>query len=417
MTNSAYRYAMDVTSQFYYCGLPLRLDTYSRCQFNCLYCFANARGGRRGSRRLTGVDVEKIARRLKKLESENPRCVIDEFLAHRQPIHLGGMADPFVPAESEMGCTLSLLKVFARFNYPVVISTKSDLFATPLYLDAMRAGNFVIQVSISSTDSEFAAKADWGCAEPTRLLAALERVTSAGIPGMCRIQPVHPSREADVFKVMDASSKAGARHVAVEHLKLPLERNWHGTRRLSELLGFDLWDYYARAGAKREGREWILPRAMRLPWMQQYRSYAHSLNLSFGAADNDLLLLSDGRCCCSGVDLLRPSVAYFAHTFTEAVRRGRKKNEITLSLLDDLWCPNGSVAQYINSNSRLPADQGKGRGIRDYIRENWNGALNGNSPMSLFGVVDTGKFDRNGFKIYALSREITALPSQSDDLT
>jgi DNA repair photolyase len=340
---------------------------------------------------------------MQKLQQGPPASVIDEFLARRQPIHFGGMSDPFVPIEAEWKLTLKILRLFCTYDYPVVISTKSDLFATGPYLEVLRAGNFVIQVSLSSTDPIFSAEAEPGCAGPRRLLAALKVATSAGIPAMCRIQPVHPSREKDVFLVMDAARQAGASHVAVEHLKLPIERNWDGTSKLSRLLGFDLYNYYLEHKATRHGREWILPLCSRLPWMQEYRSYAHSIGLSFGAADNDLLLMSDGRCCCSGVDLLKPSIPFFAYTFTEAVRRGSENNEIKLDLLRDVWCPDGSVGQYVNSNSRLSASASSGSGIREYVRENWNGVHNGSSPTSLFGVIDSGTRDDNGYAIYSIS--------------
>jgi len=39
-----YKYAMSVTSQFYFCGVPFRLDTSPKCLMNCAYCFAMAKG-------------------------------------------------------------------------------------------------------------------------------------------------------------------------------------------------------------------------------------------------------------------------------------------------------------------------------------------------------------------------------------
>lgn len=39
--NKIYGSPISLTSQFYFCGVPLRLDTYSGCSHNCLYCFAN----------------------------------------------------------------------------------------------------------------------------------------------------------------------------------------------------------------------------------------------------------------------------------------------------------------------------------------------------------------------------------------
>lgn len=34
---------LNISSKFAICGLPLRVDTYKTCSFNCAYCFANNR--------------------------------------------------------------------------------------------------------------------------------------------------------------------------------------------------------------------------------------------------------------------------------------------------------------------------------------------------------------------------------------
>ena len=36
-----YSCPISFTSQFYFCPVPLRMDTYSGCSHGCLYCFAN----------------------------------------------------------------------------------------------------------------------------------------------------------------------------------------------------------------------------------------------------------------------------------------------------------------------------------------------------------------------------------------
>jgi DNA repair photolyase len=43
--NSSYSTPLSLTSQFPFCGLPLRLDTYLGCTFGCIYCSSKDRGG------------------------------------------------------------------------------------------------------------------------------------------------------------------------------------------------------------------------------------------------------------------------------------------------------------------------------------------------------------------------------------
>jgi DNA repair photolyase len=40
-----YTTPLSLTSQFFFCGLPLRLDSYRGCAFQCSFCYARYRGG------------------------------------------------------------------------------------------------------------------------------------------------------------------------------------------------------------------------------------------------------------------------------------------------------------------------------------------------------------------------------------
>jgi DNA repair photolyase len=404
------RDSLSVTSQFYYCGLPLRLDSYSRCQFNCSYCFANARGGNRGSRKLRIAKVMSIRKRLERIQDGIPRSVIDELLLHRQPIHFGGMSDPFMPVEVDASISLHLLEILAEFNYPTVVSTKSDLCTRDDYLEVLKKGSFIIQASISTMDEKLLDQIDLGTPGPKAMIRALTILQAEGIPATCRIQPLLPGRESDAYAVIDACANAGVKHVAVEHLKLPIEKSWPGTRRLSAVINVDLRADFITSGARQVGRELILPPEQRFERILDLRCYSHKLGLTFGAADNDFLLLSDGTCCCSGIDLINNDFASsFGYNYIEAIRRGVDDNTISIGSIDDVWCPKRSIGQYMNSHSRIKAGESGGAGIGEYIRRNWNGSVTGNSPNAFYGVLDTGEQDSEGYQLYTLTDEMRSL--------
>jgi len=394
----SYEYALSITSQFYYCGLPLRLDSYPRCGFKCQYCYALARGGHttRGS---AVASAAALARRLERVEAGQIQSVVDEFLARRQPIHLGGMSDPFPPAERYRRITLPLLTVLAKHRYPTIISTKGTLFAEAEYLDILKRGHFAVQVSISSLDDQLLKRIDIGTPGPTKLLAALGQVAAHGVPTGVRIQPLLPTREEDGEGVITMAASLGARHVAVEYLKLPIERQWTGTSQLSRILGVDVVDMYVASGF-RTGREWILPVQVRLPHVRRLRDVAHAEGLTFGAADNDLLPMSDGACCCSAADTLGFS-GFFEATYSGAAKSALTDGQLTWDLVGKHWMPNHSIARYVNSRSRLhtttPAT------IGDYLRSNWNGRANGNSPAMFHGVTPTDRYDNQGMRIYSIA--------------
>jgi len=271
--NGAYPYALSLTSQFFYCGLPLRLDSYSACQYACTYCFARARGGARRARSLQVADARSLRNRLERIAKSGAKSVVDEFLLQRQPLHLGGMTDPFPPIESVRKATHDILHVLGVHNYPTVISTKGADELSDRHIELLQNGAFIVQISISSLDQRLMKAVDVGTPGPDARLAALSLLNSAGVPTACRIQPVLPTREEEVLEIIHACEEAGVCHVAVEHLKLPIERRWAGTRQLSTALGLDLFGYFFSRGSSRVGREWVLPVDERLPRMLRWRSH------------------------------------------------------------------------------------------------------------------------------------------------
>lgn len=55
-----YTNSLSLTSQFSFCGLPFRLDTYSGCSFSCAYCFARIRGGNIETKKIKQSDSKSI---------------------------------------------------------------------------------------------------------------------------------------------------------------------------------------------------------------------------------------------------------------------------------------------------------------------------------------------------------------------
>lgn len=398
--NDSYRYHLAITSQFPFCGIPFRLDAYSTCQFACRYCFAAARGGVRGNPQINVADPSQLRRRLERLATREPRSALDEMLSTRVPIHFGGMSDPFMPMERLQRVSLAFLQVLAEHQYPTIISTKGVLVERDEYVEVLQRGRFAVQFSFSSGRARHASALEPGTPNPAARLRALATLAHAGIATAIRIQPFLPTHEIDASELMDAAAIAGARHVSVEHLKLPVERDWSHRKRMNTAVGYDLTQFYRTRSAQRVGREWILPALERLPAIVTLRAHSRRLGMSFGAADNDFLHWSDGMVCCSGADLLGMGKG-LRFNFTTAIRRGLPMRRIEFDTIRSEWRPTRSISEFVNSRSRRK----NGETVEAYIRRRWNGVANGPSPLSFFGVSPTGEKDSDGFQIYALGEE------------
>jgi hypothetical protein len=332
------------------------------------------------------------------------------------PLHFGGMADPFGRSPDRRSVTLRLLNALADHDQPTVISTKGLGAGVGPYADALRRGRFVVQFSFSTLDPLLSRQIEVGAPSPAERLAAMAALARDGVVVTARLQPLLPGRTSEASELIDAFAEHGATHVGIEHLKIPLEREFKGIDQLSRRLGRDVRAQYAASGATRVGREYVLPVAKRLPTILELRHFAHARGVQFGAADTDLLLLSDGGCCCSGTDLLGLE-NYHRYTYVEAVRRS-PPDRVTFRALSNVWSPPGTISRFVNSRSRLPAKDGRGADMAAYIRENWNGRPNGPAPNMLWGVLPTDEFDSDGLRVYRLSaeaRELTAHRRRAPD--
>lgn len=403
----SYRYSLSITSQFPFCGVPLRLDTYSSCQFACRYCFASARGGSASLSRIVPADADSFSRRLERVSNGRISSAVDEFLAQKIPIHLGGMSDPFPPLEDRLGITLAHLAAAKAYGQPVIVSTKGRAVTSDRVLDVLANGPFAVQISLSTLSDEISAAVDAGAPVASRRLAMMNRLSSAGVRVACRIQPVLPGREAEVLDIIEACAQVGVRHVGVEHLKLPIERGWAHRSRLDAALGINIKEKFERLGAKRSGREWVLPVTWRLPSVLQYRDHARRLGMTFGAADTDLLHLSDGAVCCSGADLLGLGEG-FRFNYLEAIRAARDHGRVELASLDAVWRPSRSIAMHVNSKSRSQA----ACTIESEIRAKWGSVSHGATPASFYGVEAINVSSMRSGAQYVLTKEVRALMNQ-----
>lgn len=120
---------LNVSSKFAICGLPIRVDTYKTCSFNCKYCFSNNRKIMEFEKNLQVGNMVSVRRKLKKVlidkEVDN-KNFLDVLISKGITWHCGGMSDPFQPCESKYKITKELIELSNEFGISILFSTKSD---------------------------------------------------------------------------------------------------------------------------------------------------------------------------------------------------------------------------------------------------------------------------------------------------
>ena len=115
--------ALNVSSKFAICGLPIRVDTYKTCSFGCKYCFANCRKIMEFKKNLQIGDMKQVERKLDKIFNKktfDEKNFLDNLISQKITWHCGGMSDPFQPIEKELGITKELVEISKKYNIHIL---------------------------------------------------------------------------------------------------------------------------------------------------------------------------------------------------------------------------------------------------------------------------------------------------------
>lgn len=395
-----YKYYIGITSQISFCQVPLRLDAFNQCAFSCSYCFASARAGNRGPRKLQVAKSQNLRERFCRLQDGVIASAVDEFLVKRIPIQLGGMTDPFSDLERRHSSSLGLLEALNERSYPTLISTKSAMLLQQQYSDIVCSGNFLMRFSLSIVEERSRRTIEKGTPSLKDVLRVIEGLSSLGGKCSVRFQPVIPGHEHAAFGLTKRVKEAGARHVTFEYLKLPTDDLKNPICHLKAPDGEEtLIDFYRRKGAKQQGRELVLPMSYKIGFLSEISKFAREEGLSVGFGDNEFLPYGDGMSCCNGADLYLRDLSLFKAN-PAAVIRGKKRDEaITFADLISEWTPLSSINTYLNSRVRVPATSPDLQ-WHSYWKKHWRiGSIYG--PDFFYGVKFAGISDREGMPIFS----------------
>jgi DNA repair photolyase len=204
-------------------GFDRSVNPYRGCEHGCVYCYARPTHAYLGYS--PGLDFEtklifkpEIAELLEK-ELRKPGYVT-------RSMALGTNTDPYQPVERTLKLTRAVLEVLDRFNHPVGIVTKSAGVLRDLdILGSMARRNLArVYLSVTTLDPMLARRMEPRAATPARRLAAITELARAGVPVGVMTAPMIPGlNDAEMEKILEAASRAGARHAGYVLLRLPHE--------------------------------------------------------------------------------------------------------------------------------------------------------------------------------------------------
>ncbi len=315
-----------LTSQFRNCPIPYHLDTYRGCVYNCRYCFARdlvtfarRKSDNKSFSYLIGNRADLLDKWIQRILEKNYDYTNGSEVAFKEriPIKIGANADPFPPIESKEHITYDILKVFDKYDYPLEIQTKNPVGLVE-YMKDFKNPNWIIAVSLISTDEEFIKIVEPGAPTAKNRLDAIKQLTDYGIPVMVKIQPsIYPKVIEDIQELTIAIKEAGCWAFNMEGLKIRITMPQSEQKlytELSDFIGFDIIEYTKRQ--KKNSSDWELSAKKKIAYTQYAQILADKHNLTFFSADAIPGFAGFSSECC-GTEKLRDYKILGCNTWTQ----------------------------------------------------------------------------------------------------
>ncbi len=203
-------------------GFDASLNPYRGCEHGCAYCYSRPTHEYLGFS--AGLDFEtKIL-----VKGDAPRLLRQELASpgwEPQVLALSGVTDPYQPAERKLRLTRRCLEVLVEARNPVMVITKNHLVTRDVDLlgDLARHDAAAVGVSITTLDRSLQRRMEPRTSTPDRRLAAIARLTEAGVPVRVMVAPVIPGlTDHEIPAILEAAAAAGAQRAAYIMLRLPL---------------------------------------------------------------------------------------------------------------------------------------------------------------------------------------------------
>jgi DNA repair photolyase/predicted nucleic acid-binding Zn ribbon protein len=318
-TYSGLRFTADAMD----CSLPISIDSFSGCSFNCIYCFSNnlQRAPDRNAAMLQKVikegtfysewNITKLERFLARELKDKQGRAMYPLLDAGCPVQLGALGDPFNDLELHSGWAKKAIPLFIKYKVPVRIGTKGGtVLQRPEYLKLFESSpdQFWFAFSIITNSDELISKIDINAPNTTERLKAMKALTDIGCHASIRFRPFLPGvsdsypGEPEAWRTLiDRSKASGARAISFEYIFLnavPTPRQKEMDRLLFKVMGNpkfgEQWNAASNmAETCRRGN-----RDIKFAQTIKVRDHVRSLGMTFGISDPHFKELNDTGSCC-----------------------------------------------------------------------------------------------------------------------
>lgn len=198
-------------------GVHYTFNTYRGCEHRCIYC--DSRSLCYGIENFNDLIIKKNSVELLNKELRGRR--------KKETIGTGSMSDPYTISEKKYLITRKCLEVISQYNYPLHITTKSNLILRDI--DILEEVNRIyasVAITITTGNDKLAKIIEPLAPTPTERFKALGVLSSKGITTSITMMPILPFLEDNKENILDIVNKA----------------NYYGVKYIVPWLGMSLRD-------------------------------------------------------------------------------------------------------------------------------------------------------------------------------
>lgn len=189
-------------------GTEYNMNIYRGCCHGCIYCDSR-------SDCYHNEDFDRV-----KTKADALRIIRDDLESKVKVgvVGTGSMSDPYNPFEEKLQLTRRALTLLEAYGFGAVIATKSDLIVrdADVLASINRTMPAICKITLTTCDDALAAKVEPHAPPPSRRLAAVERLSAAGLFTGILMMPILPfleDRPENIRDIVNRAADAGARFV------------------------------------------------------------------------------------------------------------------------------------------------------------------------------------------------------------
>lgn len=243
----------------YLCPVPLKLNTYRGCEYDCQYCSVPEITKTWNDREsIIPLDLDYLEKYLRETAEGIDKTYLHQLLKMKLPIQIGVLSDPFQPCESEYRNTYDAMELLMRYNQPYILVTKGTMFTEPEYLEILKNSQAMIQLTLITLDQDLSSRLEPNAPTVQERLDAIKILHDNNIPCQIRYWPIIPGVNDDPTELFKKVSEYGASDIVAGFAHVYTFKRY--LNKLNKALGYDYKQRLRRRGIRMEvSAKYLMP--------------------------------------------------------------------------------------------------------------------------------------------------------------